>query len=201
LTALMGFVLLGIGWLGNAGIVSGDPVLMERLWINRAFMIIMIITSLGLYLFFIFISRSSYVRPKPKALRVRAGLMALDISYKRINKIQLVSLSSQYPLNNLRGRERSLAEQFDDVVCTAVDLSSWPWPGQRALRLLWHKFLFTGKKTSGLLFVVDDAMELNQLIDQYMTARQTRKRQKGQAGDAIDRAFQSQQGSKIDFDV
>jgi hypothetical protein len=194
LTAFLGLVLLAIGWMGNKQIIEGgNAFLLESLWAKRALIFLMIAMSILLYILFLIISRRSYVQPRPKALRVQAGLLAVDISYKRIRQIRLVSLDAQHPLDKLKSREWALVEPFSALSCTAIDLTSYPWPGEKWLKRLWIKFMFLGEKGKGLLFVVEEPMILNQQIDALITARQerVRKHKRGYV-DPIERAAQAQ---------
>jgi hypothetical protein len=194
LIAFLGLVLLAIGWMGEKDIIQGgSAVLLDRLWSGRAFTFLLIIASLIMYVFAVAISRTGYVYPRPKALRVRAGLMSLDISYQRIKQLRLTSVTNEYPPDSLKGRDWVLLEPFAGMPCTAVDLSSWPWPGEKALRRLWNKFLFASDEGVGLVFIIEEPMVLNQQIDSYITARQARK-QSATRGyvDPIERAVRAQ---------
>ncbi len=188
LTALVGALLYALGWLSAQGILQGgNTALLARLWDGRIFLFLLIVTSLILYVFTIMLSRTSYVEARLKALRVRTGFLQLDISYKRIRQIRLVQMGAQYPIDSLKGSERALAMPFASYTCTAVDVSSWPWPGQAALRQLWSKFMFTSDRGS-LLFVVQDAILLNQQIDARLLARQMRSKDKAGYLDPVERA-------------
>jgi hypothetical protein len=194
LIAFLGLVLLAIGWMGDKGIIQGgSAVLLDRLWSGRAFTFLLIAASLFMYVFAVAMSRTGYVHPRPKALRVRAGLMSLDISYQRVKQIRLTSVTNEYPPDELKGRDWALLEPLAGMSCTAVDLTSWPWPGEKALRRLWNKFLFASDEGVGLVFVIEEPMVLNQQIDSYITARQARK-QSATRGyvDPIERAARAQ---------
>jgi hypothetical protein len=189
LIAIFTLALVGIGWLGNQGILTGgNRDLITRLWEGRLLLYVAVGASLLLYLLSLYISRGSYVEARPKALRVRAGLVTVDISYARIQQMRLVQFGLQYPLDSLRGSEAALVEPFEGSTCSAVDLRSLPRPfTPRLLRRIWSKFMFTADRRS-LMFVVADPMVLNQQIDGYIANRQARIKQKTQYIDPIERA-------------
>lgn len=189
LIALMGLMLLGIGWLGSNNILAANNPLLNSIWDRRIFIYIMIIVSGGLYIFTIFMGRRSFVEVTPRALRVQGGLVRMDFSYRRIRSLRLVNIESQYPVRQLKSRDYALIEPFLKYTCVGIDLKSWPWPGERWLRQLWIKFLFLGQKSTGLLFIVEEAMILNTQI----TAAQQRSLEaskKQTYSDPIDRAFE-----------
>lgn len=193
LIALFTVVLLVIGWLGSTGILQGgDQSLLNRLWSSRILLYIIVGASALLYLFSLYISHDSYVEARPKTLRVKAGLVPVDISYARIKQIRLVSFSMQHPLDRLKGSDFSLVEPFEGSTCTAVDLKSLPKPFTPSLiKRMWNKFMFTGEGGS-LMFVVQDPMVLNQQIDGYIAARQARVKKDSKYLDPIERASQMQ---------
>jgi hypothetical protein len=192
--ALAGAILYALGWMGSQGILQGgNRELLGILWGNRPRLLVVVGASVLLYLFMIFISRTSFVEARPKALHVRAGLVPVDISYGRIRQIRLVQLGLQYPPETLKGPEVGLIDPLAGATCTVVDLSSVPWPfTKRSLRWIWNKFMFTADGGS-LMFVVKDAMVLNQQIDSYLAARQARLKGDDRYLDPIARATRAQQ--------
>ncbi len=192
--ALVGIFLLVLGWLGNSSIFQGgNRALMSAMWEGRTFLLLMIAVSVALYILMIFIARRSSVQVRPKALRVRAGLLSLDISYGRIINRRLTTVAAYYPAKSLKAGEYALLEPLLDNPCTVVDLKSWPLE-LRLLKLLWSKYLFA--ESVGLIFAVDDPMVLNQEIDEAITRRQTRRKGGGRYVDPIERAAQLEQQSK-----
>lgn len=189
LIAIFTLVLVGIGWLGDQGILTGgNQVLVARLWEGRLLLYVIIGASVLLYLLSLHISHGSYVEARPKTLRVRGGLVTVDISYARIQQIRLVQFGMQFPLENLKGSDAALVEPFEGNTCSAVDLRSLPRPfTPRLLKRMWSKFMFTANRRS-LMFVVDDPMVLNQQIDGYIANRQARIQQKTKYIDPIERA-------------
>jgi hypothetical protein len=193
LIALFCVILVGIGWMGSRGILEGgDQGLMLRLWTGRLFLYVAIAASVVLYLFSLVISHGSYVQARSKALRVKAGLVPIDISYARIRQIRLVQFDLQYPLDKLKGSDYSLVEPFAGTTCTSVDLKSLPKPfTPQLLKRLLSKFMFTGDGES-MMFVVSDPMVLNQQIDGFIAARQARLKGGTKYVDPIQRAAQDQ---------
>lgn len=194
LIALMGAVLYGAGWLYGRGLLlGGDRSLLEMIRARHTLILILIGASLLLYVLSVWISRASHVEARRKALRVRAGLVPVNLSYGRIRQIRLVQLSSIYPPQKLKRRHRRLLKPFAEVTCTAVDILSWP---RLPLRLMWNRFMFTPDGQS-LLLVVEKPMLLNQQIDGAMTERHARLT-RGKRGyqDPIDRAMAQQPKSK-----
>jgi hypothetical protein len=191
------FVLLGLGWLADHNIVgSGGSGLGQRLWDGRILLYVMIGASALLYLFAIYISRASYVEARPKTLRIKAGVVPVDLSYARIRQIRLVQLGMQYPEKNLKNRDRALVDPFLGNTCTAIDLRSLPWPFNHALlKRMWNKFMFTADGGS-LMFVVPDSMVLNQQIDGKISDRQARISKKDRYLDPIARAAEKQASSQ-----
>jgi hypothetical protein len=178
LTAVLGGILYGLAWMASRSMLAGlNVALLQSLWRSRVLLLGMIGFSVALYILTIFISRGSYVEVRPKALRIRAGLIAQDISYGRIRLVRSVGLRSVYPLEALKARDRGLLEPLMDYGCTAVDMRSWP---RQPIKKLWHKFMFTGDGSS-LLFIVEDALEFNQLLSSVMDVRQARIKASQQA--------------------
>ncbi len=192
-TIVLCAVLLGLGWLGNREILTGgNREMLERIWSNRTLLYLVLGASTLLYGFMILIAQTSYVEAQAKTLRVKAGLIPVDISYGRIRQIRLAQFGLQYPADQLRGTERALAEDFAGSTCTIIDLNSLPRPFTPALlKRLWHRFMFTADSNS-LMFVVKDAIVLNQQIDGYLAARQSRQKGENRYLDPIERAARMQ---------
>jgi hypothetical protein len=174
LTAISGLLLFALGWVGHSGTstISGAPMT-GILWDKRGLIVVMIAGGLALYLLAIVIARLSYVEVKAKALRVRTGLLALDVSYRRIKQIRLVQFGVQYPPDEMRARDLRLVRPFVGISCTALDMRSWPLD-RRLLKYLWIKFMFA-REGDSILLVVEDAMRLNQLIDERVTILQSQE--------------------------
>ncbi|MBN1310875.1 MAG: hypothetical protein JXB30_05585 [Anaerolineae bacterium] len=191
LIVIFGSILLFMGWLPNHSSVQGINVeLLKTLWEGRILLIVVILCSLALFVLTIIIGRGSYVQVRAVTLHIRAGLLAVNISYKRIRQIRLGQLAAQHPEETLRGSDWALIEPLLGQPCTVVDISSWPWPGKKWLHKLWSKFMFTHDGNS-LLFVVKDAMVLNQQIDGRLAALQSSAK-KGRYVDPLARAIQAE---------
>lgn len=174
LTGISGLLLFALGWLSQSeGMSVGSAALSGMLWERRGLVIVIIAGGFALYLVAILIARMSFVEVRAKALHVRTGLLALDVSYRRIKQIRLVQFGVQYPPEDLRARELSVVRPFVGISCTAVDMRSWPLDRQ-LLKYLWVKFMFA-REGDSILFVVEDAMRLNQLIDERVTALQAQE--------------------------
>jgi hypothetical protein len=192
--ALVGLFLLALGWMGDRQIIQGgNRSLLNAMWSGRTFLILMIVVSAMLYILMIVIARTSYVQVRPKALRVRAGLLPLDISYGRIRNRRLITMGTYFPPEELKGGEYGLLEPLLEHTCTVVDLKSWPL-SYSLLKMLWSKYLFAGKE--GLIFAVDDPMVLNQEMDGAISQRLTRRKGGGRYVDPIERAARLEQQSK-----
>lgn len=190
---LASLVLYALAWMGHQNLMEGNQELLGRLWENRLTLFLMIGASALLYLFGLAISWTSYVEAKPKVLHVRAGLIPVNISYGRIQQIRLGSLGLHHPVENQKGSDRAIVEEFEGLTCTVVDLKSLPKPFTRkGLQRVWHKLMFTNNGNS-LLFVVNDAMVLNQQIDAYISARLARQKGQGRYLDPVERAAMMQQ--------
>ncbi len=189
LIATFSAALYAIGWLYERGAFEvGNPMLLRALWTNRVLILALIGYSLLLYILSILIARLSFVEARRKALRVRAGLVPIDISYGRIRQIRLARFSNLYPPEALKRRERAQLRPFADMTCTIVDLHSWP---RLPLKRLWNRFMFT-RDGASLLLIVEQPMLLNQQIDAAMTQRHARLTQERRAyRDPIDRAMQT----------
>jgi hypothetical protein len=195
LIVLFCLILLAIGWMGSEGILQGgDQGMMQRLWTGRLLLYVAVGASLILYLFSLLLSHGSYVQARPKALRVKAGLIPVDISYARIKQIRLVQFDLQYPLDKVKGSDYALVEPFEGSTSTVVDLKSLPKPfTPQLLRRLLNKFMYTNDSDgTSLMLVVSDPMVLNQQIDGYIAARQARMKGGAKYIDPITRAAQDQ---------
>jgi hypothetical protein len=185
LIAFFGAVLYGASWMAYKQVISGmNNDLLLALWESRVVLLVLVGLSLLLYILMIIIGRGSYVEVRPRALRVRAGIVPLDISYGRIRSIRLVELATQHPPQTLKARDRKIVDLYLGESCSAIDLQSWP---KQPIKRLWHKFMFTAGYNS-LLFIVKDAMTLNQQIDGAIARRQARMQQGRRYQDPITRA-------------
>lgn len=171
LTAALGALLYLVSWLTYRGAIQiGNVDMLLIMYQNRMMFYGLIGFCLLLYIITIRISLTSYVEVRPKALRIRAGMTTQDISYGRVSKTRLVTITSEYPLDKMRRRDQALLEPLMGYSCSAIDLNSWP---KQPIRRLWHKYMFTPKQSS-LLFIVKDAMMLNQQIDTAVNRRRER---------------------------
>lgn len=192
LTAAFGGLLYGLAWLRSFGLLAGtNTALLARLWAGRRLLLALIGLNLLLYLLIVVIGGRSYVEVGPDVLRVRAGLVKVAISYARIKQIRPVQVGREYPPATLRPGGRALLGPLLDQVATAIVLRSWP---NTPLRVLWHKFMFTGTG-DGLLFIVERSMVLNQQLDTAVTAKQSDK-QGSRYKDPIERAIEMQRKSR-----
>jgi hypothetical protein len=183
--------LLFLGWLESQGAIQGVNLdLVRMLWAGRVLLIAIILCSLAIFVLAIIIGQTSHVEVRPRTLHIHAGLLAINISYKRIKQIRLGQLGAQHPEETLRGGDWSLVEPFWGQPCTLVDLLSWPPPGHKAIRRFWSKFMFTHDGSS-LMFVVKDTMILNQQLDGRISAFQS-SANKGRYLDPIERAIQTE---------
>ncbi|HLV44193.1 MAG TPA: hypothetical protein VKY39_04515 [Aggregatilineales bacterium] len=193
LTALFGVLIYGMTWLHAYGrFEGGNEALLEHLWLNRTLVLAIIGLNLLLYGLITIVARGSFVEARRNALRVRAGLLPLNISYARVRQLRLGQVSGQLPPDRLRNRDYALLEPLLPLACTVIDLKSWP---REPIRRLWDKFLFTPDRKS-LLFIVEDAMLLNQQIDSAMAAWQARVRGRDRYEDPIERAARMQQRAR-----
>lgn len=193
LLVLMGALLYVLGWLAAQGKVQGlNTGLINSLWERRLLLMGLIGFSLLLYIITLIIA-SSHVEVQAKALYVRAGLIAQHISYGRISQMRIVQLNEQYPAQQIKARDYRMLEPFYELPCTAIDLRSWP---KTPLRKLWHPMMFTRDGRNSLLFIVEDAMVLNQQIDGALSARQARYKKRGQYEDPIERAARQARKSR-----
>lgn len=189
LITIFGVGLLFLGWLESQGAIQGvNSELLRMLWAGRLLLIAIILCSLAIFVLAIIIGQGSHVDVRPRTLHIQAGLLPVNISYKRIKQIRLGQLGAQHPEDTLRGGDWSLVEPFWGQPCTLVDLNSWPPPGHKTIRRFWSKFMFNHDGNS-LMFVVKDAMMLNQQIDGRLAAFQSSAK-KSQYLDPLERAIQ-----------
>ncbi|MBN1428323.1 MAG: hypothetical protein JXB07_08055 [Anaerolineae bacterium] len=192
LIMIFGLILLFLSWLPTQSTVQGiNENILKSLWDGRILLVIVVVSCLLLFLLTIIIGRGSCVEVRAVTLHIRAGLLAINISYKRIRQIRLGQFAAQHTEDTLRGRDWNLVEALYDQPCTVVDVTSWPWPGKKVLHKLWSKFMFT-RDGDSLLFVVKDAMILNQQIDGRIAALQANAK-KGQYLDPLARAIRTEQ--------
>lgn len=189
LIMIFGVILLFLGWLESQSAIQGVNLdLLRMLWAGQVLLITIILCSLAIFVLAIIIGHGSYVDVRPVTLHIRAGLLTLNISYKRIRQIRLGQLGVQHPEDSLRGGDWALVESFWGEPCTLVDLISWPWPGKEMTRRLWSKFMFT-RDGNSLMFIVKDAMVLNQQIDGRIAALQVSAK-RSRYVDPLERAVQ-----------
>lgn len=189
LITIFGALLLVLGWLESQKAIQGVNLdLLSMLWSGRVLLIAIILCSMAIFVLAIIIGQGSYVEVRSRTLHVQAGLLALNISYKRITQIRLGQLGAQHPEETLRGSDWALVEPFWGQPCSLVDLRDWPWPGKKMVQRFWSKFMFTHDGNS-LMFIVKDAMVLNQQIDGRLATFQSNAR-RAQYIDPIERAVQ-----------
>jgi len=184
---VLGLLLLGLGWLNSLGILKDANInLLTLLWEGQLYLIGLIVASLLLYILAVILGRNSYIEARPKALHVQAGLMALDISYKRVNQIRVSQVGTQHPSSKLKGADFGLMEPLLGTPCTMLDLQSWPWPGKQWVVRLWSKFMFSADKHS-MMFIVKDSLLLNQQIESGRSVRQAKSSRIGTYLDPLER--------------
>jgi hypothetical protein len=193
LTVFVGLLLLGLSFLGSFITLEGvDISMLGVLEAGQPVIVLLIVASALLYIFVVFIGRNSYVEARPKMLHIQTGLLAINISYRRIRQIRLSQVSIQHPENTLRGGDRSIVEALGGLTCSIVDLASWPWPGLGVLKRLWVKLMFSGDGDN-LMIVVRDAMIFNQQVDgRIADVLQRSKQQQSRYVDPLERAAQAQ---------
>lgn len=194
LMMLFAVLMFALGWLWDRGLLNtGNPELLAQLWERRSYVLMLVGASAVIYFLFVLSARDSTVTVRRRALRVRIGLMPLDISYGRINQIRLVNIGNQYPPSRLSRKEQKLLAPLAKHSATAIDLRTWPKP---PIRRLWHRLMFTPDQ-EGLLLIVKDPMVLNQQIDGAMAARQARLNPSRGYKDPIERAFATQKDWRV----
>jgi hypothetical protein len=187
-------ILYGLGWLSTQDFMqSADISLLQLIWKNQLYLFIILFVCGAVYFYGFVTGRMSYVEARPKSLRVQAGLLAINISYRRIKQIRLAQVGTQYPEDILRGADADLIDPLLSTSCTLVDMKSWPSPGYAWLRRLWSRFMFSNDGVS-LMLVAPDAMVLNQQIDSRVAVLQAQSNQ-SQYLDPLERAVQAQEMS------
>jgi hypothetical protein len=191
LIGAMSLLLFGLGWLSTQDVLTGvDTSLFQLLWDNNVYLIIIMFVCGVIFVYGLVTGALSYVEAQAKFLHIQAGLIAINISYRRLRQIRLSQVGVQYPEKSLRGNDINIAGPLLALPCTLLDLSSWPWPGYKWLRRLWGKFLFSGDGVA-LMLVVPDAMVLNQQIDGRLSMIQAQGKQT-EYMDPLERAAQAQ---------
>jgi hypothetical protein len=187
----MSLLLFGLSWLSTQNILQGvDTSLLQLIWQNNVYLIVIMFVCAVMYVYALVTGALSYVEAQAKFLHVQAGLIAINISYRRLRQIRLSQVGVQFPEKTLGGSDYSIAGPLLSLPCTLLDLGSWPWPGHQWLRRLWGKFLFSGDG-GALMLVVPDAMVLNQQIDGRVALLQQQGK-KSQYLDPLERAAQAQ---------
>jgi len=193
LTVFAGLLLLGLSFVGNMITLEGvDTSMLDTLRAGQPIIVVLILASALLYIFAVFIGRNSYIEARPKMLHIQTGLLAINISYRRIRQIRLSQVSIQHPEHSVKGGDKSIVAALANLPCSVIDLSSWPWPGLTALKRLWGKLMFSGDGDN-LLVIVRDAMVFNQQLDgRTASVLQRDKQQQSQYLDPLERAAQAQ---------
>lgn len=191
LLAGLSLILLGLGWLSTQDFMQqADTGLLSLLWTNKLYLMVILFVSGMVYIYGMLIGRVSHVQAGKATLQIQAGLLAINISYRRINQVRLSQVGVQYPADMLRGADADLLDPLLSTNCTLVDMRSWPTPGRGWLRRLWSKYMF-GREGDSLMLIVPDAMILNQQIDSQVALLQARSKQ-SQYLDPLERAVQQQ---------
>jgi hypothetical protein len=164
--------LLILGFVGSLGFLDSfaNKNLLNLLWEGRVSFLALLVLCLALYITTSIIGRNSFVEARPKALRVKAGFFTLDISYRRIKEIKPFQFEKVFPASDLKGFDRSIADQLTGLACVGIVLKSWPVK-PRVARRMWHKFMFL-EREPGLLLAVREAMVLQNQIDHYVVTKQ-----------------------------
>jgi len=184
-------ILYGLGWLSTQDFMQvGDTSMLQIIWKNQLYLFVILFVCVAIYLYGFLTSKLSYIEARSKSLRIQAGLLAINMSYRRIKQIRLGQVGTQFPQGMLRGADADLIDPLLGVSCTLVDLKSWPSPGYGWLRRLWSRFMFSGDLVS-LMLVVPDAMALNQQIDSRIAVLQASSSQSHYL-DPLERAVQAQ---------
>jgi len=190
----LSLILFALGWMSTQDFMQGvDTGLLRIIWRNNVYLIIILFVCGVIFVYGMAIGALSYVEARARSLHIQAGLMAINISYRRIKQIRLSQVGVQYPADTLRGSDADLLDPLLGLPCTVVDLRSWPWPGFDWLKRLWSRFMFSSSGTA-LMLVVTDAMVLNQQIDGRVAVLQAQSKQ-SQYLDPLERAVQQQKKS------
>lgn len=187
-------ILYGLGWLSTQDFMqSADIGMLQLIWKNQLYLFIILFVCGAVYVYGLITGSMSYVEARQKSLRIQAGLLAINISYRRIKQIRLSQVGTQYPEDMLHGADADLIDPLLGVSCTLIDMKSWPSPGYPWLRRLWSRFMFSSDGAA-LMLVPPDAMVLNQQIDSRVAVLQVDSKQ-SQYLDPLERAVRAQEKS------
>jgi hypothetical protein len=181
-TALVSVLFYALVQYGFAPEFAGyQPLILVLIVINA--MLFVLLLYLG----------GSYVEARPTALHVRAGLVGMNISYRRITSVFPISLEQHYPPAGLKRWERIMVEPLLKISSTGVELKGFPMD-ERWLRRLWSKFMFMTKQ-KGLILTVRNPLLLNQQIDHHRDRflERLEKRHKKEPEDLFERIISRQQ--------
>jgi len=196
LLAFLALILLSISLIGKSITLEGaDTSMLDMLAAGQPLIVVIIVASALLYILAV-IMGGSYIEARSNRLHVRTGLLAINISYRRIRQIRLSQVSVQFEGRKISGSDGQVARELSGQPCSIIDLTSWPWPGLGGLKRLWGRLMFSGDGDN-LMIVVRDAMVFNQQLDGRLATIQQRQKQDQSAYlDPLERATRAQKGKR-----
>ncbi|MGE5224864.1 MAG: hypothetical protein ACM3PY_20710 [Omnitrophica WOR_2 bacterium] len=117
-----------------------------------------------LYTAFLLLARNmAYVQARGDHLRLATPFLRLNISYRRIRAVHPVNISEIFTLKKSGWRQRNFLEPFYGKTAVAMELNGYPF-SPRLMRIFLSPYMFL-QDTTGMLFLVEDWMELSTDID------------------------------------
>jgi hypothetical protein len=133
---------------------------------------------IGFSLLMLLLRRSAHVQPFGDHLRLVTPLLRLNISYRRIRRINTAALPTLFPPRSLRGLKRDILEPLFGQTAVVIDLNALPM-SIAALKLFLSPFFFKDR-TPHIVILVRDWMgfstELESLRSGTDTPEPVRKR-------------------------
>ena len=153
---IIGILMLVLWWFGGA------TSFLPQVWLEILIFSAGVIAIL-MALFIFFARRVTYVQTFPDHLRLITPFLRVNISYRRIRSVHSSNMQQLFPIERLKGSEKSLLEPFYGKTVVVLELAGYP-VSPTMLKLFIPKQMLIRKGT-GFVLITPDWMALSTEID------------------------------------
>ncbi|MDX1473562.1 MAG: hypothetical protein R3309_05285 [Reinekea sp.] len=118
-------------------------------------------------IFFLVIRQIAYIQAFPGYLKIVTPFMRFNISFKRIHKTTTTEMRQLFPPKSMSGWVKDIFKPLASKTAIVLELKGYPM-SPVLLRMFLSRFFFKDK-TTHLVILVDDWMQLSSEIDSYRT--------------------------------
>ena len=117
----------------------------------------------GISLLMLVMRQSAYAQPFPDHLRIITPFLRLNISYRRMLRLNTAAVSTLYPPRSLHGMKRDILEPLFRQTAVVIELTALPM-SMGTLRLFLSPFFFKDR-TPHIVILVRDWIGFSTLLE------------------------------------